>query len=47
MDELPTGVVTFLFTDVQGSTRLLERLGDGYRAVRDAYCREKLAGSSR
>ncbi len=25
--ELPTGTVTFLFTDVQGSTRLLEALG--------------------
>src|ERR1700747_297439 len=27
---LPTGVVTLLFTDVQGSTRLLHELGDGY-----------------
>jgi predicted ATPase/class 3 adenylate cyclase len=27
---LPTGVVTLLFTDVEGSTRLLEELGDGY-----------------
>ena len=26
--ELPTGTVTFLFTDVAGSTRLLEELGD-------------------
>src|SRR5438552_5125486 len=25
---LPTGTVTFLFTDVEGSTRHLERLGD-------------------
>jgi class 3 adenylate cyclase len=37
MDELPTGVVTFLFTDVEGSTRLVERLGDGYRAVRAGH----------
>ncbi|MGZ8693006.1 MAG: ATP-binding protein [Gaiellaceae bacterium] len=30
MSELPTGVVTFLFTDVEGSTRLLHDLGDDY-----------------
>jgi predicted ATPase/class 3 adenylate cyclase len=28
--DLPTGVVTLLFTDVEGSTRLLQELGDGY-----------------
>jgi predicted ATPase/class 3 adenylate cyclase len=28
--ELPTGTVTFLFTDIEGSTRLLQRLGDEY-----------------
>src|SRR6476646_569274 len=27
---LPTGVVTFLFTDVEGSTKLLHELGDTY-----------------
>src|ERR1044072_392210 len=31
--DLPTGVVTLLFTDVEGSTRLLHDLGDGYAAV--------------
>jgi predicted ATPase/class 3 adenylate cyclase len=43
--ELPTGTVTFLFTDVEGSTRLLHELGDGYadvlaehrRALREAF----------
>jgi len=30
MIDLPDGTVTFLFTDVEGSTRLLARLGDGY-----------------
>ena len=30
MRELPTGTVTFLFTDIEGSTRLLAELGDGY-----------------
>ena len=29
--ELPRGTVTFLFTDIEGSTRLIEELGeDGY-----------------
>jgi predicted ATPase/class 3 adenylate cyclase len=27
---LPTGTVTFMFTDIQGSTRLLQSLGDRY-----------------
>ena len=29
-DDLPTGTVTFLFTDVAGSTKLLDDHGDGY-----------------
>jgi predicted ATPase/class 3 adenylate cyclase len=41
----PTGVVTFLFTDVEGSTKLLHELGDAYadalhehrRLLRDAF----------
>jgi predicted ATPase/class 3 adenylate cyclase len=46
--ELPTGTVTFVFTDVEGSTRLLRQLGtDAYadalaehrRAVREAFVR--------
>jgi len=31
--ELPDGRLTLLFTDVEGSTRLLHELGDGYAAV--------------
>src|SRR5215211_8444094 len=34
---LPTGTVTFLFTDIEGSTRLLQELGDRYAAVRDRH----------
>jgi class 3 adenylate cyclase len=30
MAELPTGTVTFLFTDIEGSTRLLRELRDRY-----------------
>jgi class 3 adenylate cyclase len=30
---LPGGTVTFLFTDIEGSTRLLQQLGDGYGQV--------------
>ena len=29
MAELPTGTVTFLFTDIEGSTRLLHELREG------------------
>jgi class 3 adenylate cyclase len=28
--QLPTGTVTLLFTDIEGSTKLLHELGDGY-----------------
>src|SRR5579871_4544438 len=31
--ELPTGVVTLVFTDVEGSTRLLRELGPRYGAM--------------
>jgi predicted ATPase/class 3 adenylate cyclase len=30
---LPTGTVTFLFTDIEGSTTLLQRLGDRYAQI--------------
>jgi predicted ATPase/class 3 adenylate cyclase len=37
MAELPTGTVTFLFTDIEGSTRLLQELGDRYADLRDEH----------
>ena len=45
MRPLPSGTVTFLFTDIEGSTRLLHELGDAYadalaehrRALRKAF----------
>src|SRR3712207_6662142 len=43
MAELPGGTVTLLFTDIAGSTRLLQRLGDSYGAVLAEY-RELLRG---
>jgi class 3 adenylate cyclase len=30
MRDLPSGTVTFIFTDIEGSTRLLRQLGDAY-----------------
>src|SRR5882672_3631623 len=40
MPTLPTGTVTFLFTDIEGSTRLLHELGeDRYAAALDEHRR--------
>src|SRR5919199_1805278 len=33
MPDLPTGTVTFFFSDIEGSTRLLRELGDRYAPV--------------
>ena len=47
--ELPSGTVTFLFTDVEGSTRLLKLLGEGYGDVLAAHqsiLREAFADSN-
>ena len=33
MAELPTGTITLLFTDIEGSTRLLRRAGDAYAGL--------------
>ena len=45
VDQLPVGTVTFLFTDIEGSTQLLKQLRDRYaealedhqRILRDAF----------
>jgi class 3 adenylate cyclase len=45
MTSLPSGTVTFVFTDIEGSTRLLQQLGDSFadvardhrRLVREAF----------
>jgi len=37
--DLPTGTVTFLFTDIEGSTRLLDRLEDAYQEVLETHQR--------
>jgi class 3 adenylate cyclase len=37
---LPTGVVTFLFTDIEGSTRLIQSVGEvRYREILGEHCR--------
>ena len=35
--KLPTGEVTYLFTDIEGSTRLLDRVGDRYGSLLAAH----------
>ena len=40
MRDLPTGTVTFLFTDIEESTQLLQELGaDGYRDALESHRR--------
>src|SRR6266550_7315337 len=39
MRDLPSSTVTFLFTDIEGSTRLLQELGDAYAVALDAHRR--------
>jgi len=49
MRAFPTGTVTFLFTDIEGSTKLLHELGDAYvdalaehrRLLREAFARHR------
>jgi class 3 adenylate cyclase len=36
MPELPTGTVTFLFTDIEGSTQLLQQQREHYGGPLDA-----------
>ena len=44
---LPTGTVTLLFTDIEGSTRLLQQLGPAYGDVLDAHRRVLLGAIER
>jgi predicted ATPase/class 3 adenylate cyclase len=39
VNELPTGTVTFLFTDIEGSTRLLHDLGEAYGSLLNEHHR--------
>jgi class 3 adenylate cyclase len=39
MVELPRGTVTLLFTDIEGSTRLVQQLGDAYGSVLEEHRR--------
>src|SRR5260370_1614575 len=41
MPELPAGTLTLLFTDMEGSTRLLQQLGEHYAALLEE-CRHVL-----
>jgi class 3 adenylate cyclase len=49
MASLPSGTVTFVFTDIEGSTRLLQQLGDSFadiardhrRLVREAFAAQE------
>lgn len=34
---LPSGIVTFVFTDIEGSTRLFSRIGDAYVGIKDRH----------
>ena len=46
MRELPTGTVTLLFTDIEGSTSLLQQLGERYASVL-GECRDLLRAAFR
>lgn len=39
MAEMPRGTVTLLFTDIEGSTRVLRRAGDSYAHLLDEHRR--------
>jgi predicted ATPase/class 3 adenylate cyclase len=39
MAQLPTGTVTFLFTDIEGSTRLLSEAAEAYRSLLEGHRR--------
>src|ERR1700761_1228788 len=47
MSGLPRGTVTLLFTDIEGSTRLLRQLGEDYPGVLAAHNRVVRAACSK
>jgi class 3 adenylate cyclase len=47
MSELPAGTVTFLFTDIEGSTELTRRLGDRWPAVHAEHRRRLREAATR
>src|SRR5436305_13403949 len=46
MRDLPTGTVSLLFTDIEGSTRLLQQVGERYADVLEE-CRQLLRAAFR
>ena len=44
MHHLPAGTLTMLFTDIEGSTRLLQQVGEGYSRIL-AECQHVLRAS--
>jgi class 3 adenylate cyclase len=44
VSSLPSGTVTFVFSDIEGSTALLKRLGEGYEQVLSGHRRLMRAG---
>jgi len=42
---LPSGMVTFLFTDIEGSTKMAQSLGDKCESLRARYHKRLISSS--